>query len=200
MGSRQTRVDTVMMMVGVEGPSDYIFWNKVLHKYLKRSGIRFDIRIMKTKEKLIKRTPDLLDDSKNLHYKACFIVLDRDKDPCCDAVLESFDQVIQEEARKDLSERFLHVCVAIRELEAWYLADSDAVQEVFGCSYNPPIETGAISAGKKLEQLCRKTDGRVKKDKRILAGLFAPKFHPGRAKGRSKSFDYFWSRLLQASK
>ena len=41
--------------VGVEGPSDRAFWDKVLHKYF--PGVRFDIRNMKTRDKLIRADP-----------------------------------------------------------------------------------------------------------------------------------------------
>ena len=45
--------------VGVEGPSDYQFWHKVLHKHFR--GCRFDVRNMKNRDKLIRETPKLLD-------------------------------------------------------------------------------------------------------------------------------------------
>lgn len=37
--------------VGVEGPSDFQFWSKVLHKYF--YPIQFDIRNMKNRGRLI---------------------------------------------------------------------------------------------------------------------------------------------------
>ena len=54
--------------VGVEGPSDRIFWEKVLHKYFRRS--RFDVRAMKTRDKLIRESPLLLETFRSAHYDA----------------------------------------------------------------------------------------------------------------------------------
>lgn len=45
--------------VGVEGPSDFQFWHKVLHKHFR--GCRFDVRNMKNRDKLIRETPKLLE-------------------------------------------------------------------------------------------------------------------------------------------
>ena len=82
--------------VGVEGPSDRAFWDKVLHKHF--PGARFDIRNMKTRDKLIRATPRLLDSFRSRHYAAGFILVDRDRDPCIAAVLERLDEVSRKEA------------------------------------------------------------------------------------------------------
>ena len=47
--------------VGVEGASEWTFWKKVLHKNF--GGIRFDVRNLKNKEKLIRATPQLTKDA-----------------------------------------------------------------------------------------------------------------------------------------
>ena len=51
--------------VGVEGPSDRVFWDKVLHKHF--AGVQFDIRNMKTREQLIRQTPRQLASFCSLH-------------------------------------------------------------------------------------------------------------------------------------
>ena len=71
--------------VGVEGPSDLAFWDKVLHRSF--PGCRFDIRNMKNREKLLRETPILYESFKDFHYQAGFILVDRDDDPCVTAVL-----------------------------------------------------------------------------------------------------------------
>jgi hypothetical protein len=70
--------------VGVEGPSDFQFWNKILHKHFR--GWQFDIRNMKNRDKLVRATPDLIDEFRALKRRAAFILLDRDRDPCNQAV------------------------------------------------------------------------------------------------------------------
>lgn len=138
--------------VGVEGPSDREFWNKVLRKYFPKT--RFDIRNMKNRDKLIRETPRLLEAFRSLRYNAAFIVVDRNDTPCPTAVIDEFEELVRQEARKPVSERYLFICVAIRELEAWLLADGQAVNTVLPkASYIPPNETGDIGAEKLLKKL-----------------------------------------------
>ena len=89
MVPRDGRGRAVTIGVGVEGASEWTFWKKVLHKNF--GGIRFDVRNLKNKEKLIRATPQLLDAFRSLHYAAGFILVDRHRDPCTTAVLHRFD-------------------------------------------------------------------------------------------------------------
>jgi hypothetical protein len=95
--------------LGVEGPSDLAFWDKVLHKHF--PGCRFDIRNMKNRVKLIRATPILYESFKDLHYQAGFILVDRDDDPCATAVLDLFDSTLHPILRKPVAERFLFICM-----------------------------------------------------------------------------------------
>ena len=98
--------------VGVEGPSDFQFWHKILHKHFR--GCRFDVRNMKNRDKLIRETPKLLETFRDCHYVAGFILVDLDDDPCLASVLGLFDAAIRTAARlPDKRARFLHVCIAI---------------------------------------------------------------------------------------
>ena len=184
--------------VGVEGPSDRVFWDKVLHKYF--PGVRFDIHNMKSKEKLIRETPHLLDVFRSLRYAAGFILVDRDKDPCVAAVLQRFDEVSREEARKPADERYLSVCVAIRGLEAWLLADAAAIKALLPkASYTVPRETGCLNPGKILRELRHQQYGQSPtSNKRDFAERMARRFDPAAAEPHSASFTYFWSRLTTA--
>ena len=184
--------------IGVEGPSDRVFWDKVLHKHF--PGVRFDIHNMKSKEKLIRETPHLLGVFRSLHYAAGFILVDRDKDPCVAAILQRFDEVSREEARRPADERYLFVCVAIRGLEAWFLADTTAIKALLPqASYTAPRETGCLNPGKILRELHHQQYGQSPTRNKIdFSKRMAPLFDPEAARQHSASFTYFWSRLTAA--
>jgi hypothetical protein len=178
--------------VGVEGPSDFQFWHKVLHKHFR--GCRFDVRNMKNRDKLIRETPKLLDTFRDCHYAAGFILVDLDDDPCLGSVLGLFDAAIRTAARiPDKRARFLHVCIAIEELESWYLADADAINAVIpGCTWSAPTDTSSVAKGT-LRALVRNHLGKNASFNEIdFAKTIAPKFDPSRARPHSASFRYFW--------
>jgi hypothetical protein len=151
--------------IGVEGPSDLKFWNKVLHKHF--PGVRFDIHNMKNCGALIRETPRLLNLFRSLHYDAAFILTDRDKiaydnTRCSHPVVAQFAPEIQVEARRSKSERYLFICVAIPGLEAWFLADANAIRSVLPMvSYEVPAKTDGIDAGKQIEVLWHNQHGRI---------------------------------------
>ena len=174
--------------VGVEGPSDHHFWNKVLPKHFR--GCRFDIRNMKTREKLIRETPRLMETFRAGGYAAGFILVDMDDDPCVTSVLALFDASVRGPVR---DERFLHLCVAVKEIESWYLADEDAVNGVIqGASWRAPADT-ARSAKARVRSLVKEHRGpRASFNEIAFAQDIAPKFSPARALRHSASFRYFW--------
>lgn len=181
--------------VGVEGPSDRVFWDKVLHRSF--PDCRFDIRNMKNRQKLIRETPILHETFKDLGYDGGFIFLDRDDDPCVTAVIDLFDGSVRSVLRKQPpSGRYLHACVAVREIESWYLADEQAIQAVIkGCDYIVPDNTGAMAKGK-LKQLIRDCQGVGASFNEIgFAKEIAPKFSPKRAVNHSASFRFVWERI-----
>ncbi len=184
--------------VGVEGPSDRAFWDKVLHKHF--PGVRFDIRNMKTREKLIRQTPRLLESFRSLHYTAGFILVDRDKDPCVAAVLQRFDELSREETRQPTHKRYLFICVAIRGFEAWLLADTAAINALLPrASYAAPSDTASLNPGTQLKALWQQQYGRNSAPNKInFARMLAPQFDPAAAGWHSASFTYFWSRLTAA--
>ena len=182
--------------VGVEGPSDLAFWDKMLHKHF--PGVYFDIRNMKTRDKLIRQTPRLLNTFRSLYYAAGFILVDCDRDPCIAAVLERLDEVSREEARQPADERYLFVCVAVRGFEAWLLADAAAINKAVlpKASYTAPDDTASLNPGRKLKQLWQQQYGRNATPNKIdFARMMAPPFDPAAAGQHSASFNHFWSRL-----
>ena len=184
--------------VGVEGSSERTFWTKVLHKHF--GGIRFDVRNLKNKEQLIRETPRLVDSFRSLHYAACFILVDRHGDPCIMAVLDRFDAMIQGEARRPAEDRFVFICVAVKGLESWYLADPSAINALLPkTGYVAPQETAILNPKQKLKKLWKKQFGENTAPNKIgLAQTMAPQFDPDEGRRRSASFDYFWARMTGA--
>ena len=181
--------------VGVEGPSDFQFWDKVLHKYFR--GCQFDVRNMKNRDKLIRETPRLLESFRDSHYAGGFILVDLDDDPCIVSVLDLFDATARQAARQgERAGRYLHVCVAIKETESWYLADTDAIQALIpGTKWQAPADTGKVDKGK-LRALMRSRFGKhTAFNELAFAKDIAPKFSPQRAWPHSASFRYFWGTL-----
>lgn len=184
--------------VGVEGISDFYFWDKVLHKYFR--GAKFQIRNLKTKQKLIRETPSLIDEFKDLGFDACFIILDCDKtpglqQPCFVKVKELFEKMVQIECHRDQSDRFAYVCISVKKIESWYFADEKAVQNVFGdSSFKVVGKTDDIPVGKLFEKLKSNIEYRSSK-KPMIAKKMSAVFNPNRAIRHSDSFRYFWENL-----
>ncbi|RJP25513.1 MAG: DUF4276 family protein [Candidatus Omnitrophota bacterium] len=180
--------------IGVEGFSDKIFWDKVLPKFFR--GVHFDVRNMKTKEKLIRETPRLFNSFQDARYDGAFIIIDRDKDPCVTAIVELFNAPMKTEAKKVREKRFLFLCVAIRELEAWLLADDQAIQKLLPKSkYVSPSETGDIGAEGKLKRIWQQQHGQIAFNKISFAKEIGVQFDPHRAMNHSFSFRYFWENI-----
>ena len=186
--------------IGVQGPSDREFWFKVLHKYFQHC--KFDVRNLKSQNKLVRESAALLDTFRSAGYRAGFIILDRDATPCVTAVIDQFKDTIKSEARKPTHSRYLYVCVAIKELEAWYLADQKAINAVLPkVSYTAPQDTSTLNAKAKLKELWQRQHGSHSAFNKIeLAKLMNSKFSPHEAKTRSASFSYFWKSLESVTK
>jgi len=186
-----------MIGVGVEGPSDMEFWRKYLHRVF--SGVRFDVRTLKNRAKLIAATPRLLETFRDVHYPAGIIILDIDKNPCVRDLLELFDVPVQREFRKPLGERYLHLCVAVRKVECWFLADAEAIKAVLpDVSYSAPNDTRLWGIGK-LDRLWKQQYGEAATLNKIdFAKRLAPKFSADRAIGHSASLRIAWDRIKSA--
>lgn len=185
--------------VGVEGPSDRTFLSKILHREFQ--GIQFDIRSMNNRDKLVRRAYDLTDAFRSLHYPFSVILVDRDNDPCVSVTIDNFDRRVVTAARAPIVQRDVFICVAVVELEAWYLADEEAIRLVIpGVPYSAPPETGHVGAEGMLRRLWIKSgqQGSPGGSKRGLAQAIGQHFDPQRARRNSKSFAYFWDRVTAA--
>ena len=152
--------------------------------------------MMKDRARLIREAPRLLETFRDAGYSAGFIVVDRDDTPCATAVIDEFDETIRIEARKPLKDRFLFICVAVRGLEAWFLAEGAAIVSALPeVSYQAPRETGSVDAGTKIRSLWRSKYPGAAFNKIDFAKTIAPKFSPGVATMHSASFNHFWTKM-----
>ncbi len=198
MDTRRVGGDSMKIGIGVEEPSAKKFWDIVLRNHF--WNIDFDIRNMKTREKLIREAPSLLETFRNCHYDAGFILVDLHKNPCVSAQINSFDTSVKKEARKPIEERYLFICVVIRELESWFLADEEAINAILlKANYEAPKDTGEKGAIGLLKEMWKKENSSAL-NKIAFAKTMAPKFNPSRAKNHSASFNYFWTKMTTKAK
>jgi hypothetical protein len=184
--------------VAVEGPSDLIFWDRVLGRQFAGQSCLFRIRSLGGRDRLIREAPNLTDDYRKAGYHSAFFILDADKAPCAPDVLALFDEAFRSEVMQPaIADRFAQVCIAFRELESWVLADAACIQNLLGCtSYSAPLLDAQPSGKAKLLRLCREysaiSAGLEDRDfARQAAGFFAPE----NARLHSSSFARFWRRL-----
>lgn len=181
--------------IGVEGPSDRIFWEKLLRRRFRR--VNFHVWNMGNRHRLIREAPRLIETFRGAHFHCVFIIVDRNDTPCVSAVFEEFDPAVRVEARRPLPERSVFVCVAIKELEAWYLADGQAINNILPRSlYTEPPDTATMGAERELKRLWS-LHYNTAFNKLDFAAQMAAAFDPQRAQRHSKSFTYFWSHLLR---
>lgn len=183
--------------VGVEGPSDKAFWDSVLHREFKNRGFLFDVRNMDHREKLIRDTPKLHADFREAGYHAGFILIDRDDEPCVTEVLNLFDAATRQTARNHVDQRDMFVCVAIRELESWFLAEEAAIRSVLGnAGYSAPLATDTPGGKAKLIKVLKHARGNHAGYNEIsFAREMAKTFSPANARLHSPSFNYFWGKM-----
>ena len=181
--------------VAVEGPSDRAFWRKFLHRVYHPQ--RFDVRMMGGRQRLVRDTAKLLDMFRDAHYGAGILIIDIDDDHCVTETRTSFAEKILEELERDISERYLHLCVAVAKIESWYLADDEAIRSVIrGVEYDAR-EYDPRWAKKKLGDLHVQV-GAVY-NSIDFGERIATKFDPQRAAQRSDSFRIAWERISKAA-
>jgi len=111
---------------------------------------------------------------------------------CCSTQTKPHDDT-RNEIRISRNTRRTFLSVAFRELESWYLADSDALALALEAPIptDPILRTGGKTA---LAKFVRQELGqRLGYNERQLAERMSVQFDPARARKRSESFDYFWS-------
>lgn len=184
--------------VVVEGPSDLVFWHRLLGRMFSSQGYWFDIRNLKGGDRVIQQAPELVNDFRKAGYHSAIFIVDADSAPCPSTTLARFDESFLRDLRRHApAKRFVHIFVATRELESWILADEECMRLLleFPNYQAPGVE--AQPAGKaKLLRLCREHGASVSgMQDHEFARQAASRFDPMRARDRSPSFAHFWERL-----
>jgi hypothetical protein len=122
-----------------------------------------------------------------------------DDDRCIGSLIDLFDERIRDVARQgQRSTRRLHVCVAIKEIESWYLADADAINAVIaGCAWQSPNDTERVAKGRLRsigDAAQRSMRSRLQ---RTLRPNSAPRERAG-IRHHSNIFGAFWSKGFAA--
>ena len=179
--------------VAVQGPSDFVFWNRVLHKHI--AGVSFSVRDLKSQQKLAAAAGALAEGFRNSGYDALFLLLDADKSLCVADVRASLDEPTRNLVGEARENRWVFLSVAFRELETWYCADPEALSNAVEAPVPPEI-TGVTGGEAALSRFFREKLGRtLGLNKRDLAARMSLHFEPARARKNSASFHYFWSSL-----
>lgn len=188
-GGALTRVGII-----VEGPSDQAFWSKLLWRSL--PGVNWDVRALHGRSKIVRNAVALTEGFRSAGAKAVVVMLDQDEDPCVTAVRGLFPESLRT-AFAEAGPRRTWLFVARKELESWFLADEEAIRFVTGChSYIAPAETARGSTKSRLRELLRADGASPRVFNEIgFAKQIASAFSPARARLRSQSFAYCWSRL-----
>ncbi len=185
--------------VVVEGPSDEVFWEKVLHREFAHL-CRFKVMSKNGRTKVIRDAEGLTEVLRGAGYSAVFFVVDMDDDPCATEVRQLFAASVRNPAGVPRDERIVHICVARRQFEAWLLADAEAIRAALPkVDYQCETQTDQLNGEKKLSDLIRSDRGAgAAFRKPAFARELAPHFSPTRAVKWSASLAYFWQMMTAA--
>ena len=186
--------------IGVEGPSDYTFWTKVLPRHFAGAGVVFRVSVMHGRSKLIGGAERLLAAFASTGCAAVFLIVDKDKDPCMTSVYDEFSDELKSRLRSQANQPVCRLCIADRDLESWYLADEEAMREFLGLSnYSAPTGDDRVGGKGKLQKLLieHASEGAALNEIAI-AKQVSMSFRPGNAARNSASFAYFWRKLESA--
>ena len=182
--------------VVVEGPSDEVFWEKVLNREFARR-CRFKVIKRNGRSNVISGAADLLESLRGAGYEAIFFVVDLDDEPCVAAVRELFAAGVKQDSLAPLEQRRVHLCIARRHFESWLLADEEAIRAALpNVTYSCEAATDGRNGKAQLKQLIRTDRGAAASFREpAFAQEMAPCFSPAKAVRWSSSFAHFWTRM-----
>ena len=182
--------------VVVEGPSDEVFWEKVLNREFAHR-CRFKVIKQHGRSNVIAASLDLTESVRGAGYSAFFFIVDVDADPCLEAVKSLFPESVRTNASEPVNQRFVHVCIARRDFESWLLADADGIRAALpNVDYSCTEVTDHRSGKAQLKRLIHTDRGPGAAFREpAFAREMAPHFSPANALQWSSSFAHFWGRM-----
>jgi len=178
----------------VEGPSDQIFWSKLLWRVI--PGFNWDVRPLHGRPKVFAGAANLETAFRRVKAAAVMVLVDGDDDPCATVVRNQFPLSLREAFTKASHERDAHLFVAFTKLESWMLADEEAIRTVTNFDgYESVLETSTGGSKAKLREILRSYSPGKAFNEIAFAKEMSRQFSPERAKAHSASFSYFWNRL-----
>ena len=169
----------------VEGPSDLIFFES--QKTFFQSRHHFVVKIVPThgKKNMIKDAHKHLKILRSLQCDKVIYFIDQDFDACPPATAARLNSIKQEAD--------VLICVLTRELEGWFLADSDAVKKATGQNYNSHTDD-VTDAKEVLRALFKKDPLEVVTDIEVAKSMLPHYFFP-RASNRNRSITRFLCKI-----
>lgn len=182
--------------VVVEGPSDEVFWEKVLNREFAHR-CRFKVIKQNGRTNVIAASSDLAESLRGAGYSAVFFVVDVDDDPCFESVKNLFPESVRTNANEPVNQRFIHICIARRDFESWLLADADGIRAALpNVNYTCTEITDLCSGKAQLKRLIHADRGPGAAFREpAFAREMAPLFSPANALQWSSSFAHFWGRV-----
>jgi len=172
----------------VEGATAYEVFDRAICPQLKQKGIQVKLVKRPNRDKLIADAGNNLDDLRQAGYQHVFFVLDQEDDECPPATARRLEGIRQEPD--------VIVCVVSRMLEAWLLADGEAIQKATGQFSGPQFTDELPDPVDVLKTLFHRKDHQWR-TKMEMARIVARYFCLERAAVRNHSANRFLKKLRE---
>ncbi|MBC7225770.1 MAG: DUF4276 family protein [Thermoflexales bacterium] len=170
----------------VEGKSLEVLFQESLCPWLRQRGIAVKVVNAGGRSLLIRDASRHLDVLRRSGFERIFFVLDQETDPCPPATAKRLDSV--------RSEPDVVICVAARMLEAWLLADNEAIQRATGLPGWSGLTDSLPDPVSELKDLFFQKYGHWY-TKMEMARRVGRYFQLERAADRNRSAARFWRKL-----
>lgn len=169
----------------VEGECDYLFFDSQRHWFASKNYKLIKIIPVGGRRALVKDAMKHLKMLRLLECEKVIFFIDQDLDPCPPTTASRLDAV---RTASDVL-----VCVMGRELEGWFLADSDMIKIVTGKTYNAHTDD-VCDAKEALKRLIKKEENEIISATSVVNKVKG-KFSFERAGLRNRTITRFLSKL-----
>jgi|YNPNPStandDraft_1061719.scaffolds.fasta_scaffold40503_2 hypothetical protein len=172
----------------VEGPTAESVFEGAISPRLRQKGIQVKLVKCPGRDKLIAEAEFHLENLRKRGYQHIFFILDQEKDECPPATAKRLEKIRQEPD--------VIVCVVSRMLEAWLLADKEAIQKATGQSSGHKFTDELPDPVDVLKTLFYRKDQQWRTEKE-MARMVARHFCLERAAARNHSAHRFLTKLRE---